>query len=1025
MGFRIEDLQNASLPLGGSEVLELEQAGNSRKVTLADLLPGFDGDTLTASLMDDEDPMKAAGQVAFNAELEYPAGTVGAALKLMPAYPDRAAVEAAIIPAEVTSIQVMAYHPGGLGGARYTRFELETEAQAVVDRINAVSTPDLSKATEWAINNAVRRLKGAGLLAVGKLGALLDLGGAGQAGQAAALVDWIRPTVVTPTLAGSGTTVYTPGKGLQFSGASYVTLGVGFDSLPGVALNAAHAGVFITGSGADDRTQTNDNPMIGGGSRLGLRPNNNAGAITALINTNTAVAIGRQVVGRAGHTIATRISSTAVVGYRDGEMVGETSSASQSVSASHPAIGWWSTPNLFSTDTASFAHFGGALTAADAAVLYDILVEYRHLIQSGANPGALLQSDDGAWWELGYGFVRTPYHYGADEVDDTQAFRDLCSVQRKAWIPIPKSFFKVQDEVVVLARVKGDWSRVRMQIVTPYSRGFDVRDKAKLVGVKIDHEVITATAPAEGGQHCAVLLGRFHGFMAPVRDVDIDVAINALSPMPAGVYVIGNVKDPTIKYHVSGRHINGAAFLAHWGTQIDPDNVTEHSIQRPRGGRIVRGVGKSTVTSGHRGFYYSGVVDWHVDHMEAHNFTAPFGIAPGDKTADFDDDAFNETRQKLLSNLTFDKVILENPAGTACQMWGRTAFIDGKRWYSTDLDSCSSITINSLLIRRGANSIGTGDDGIMVDIDMGANIDIPNLQVTNAPGLSSAVTDVLSPTVRVNGGRNVNIAGRIVGRVGTHLLSGDNVTVNIAAEHQSLAVETSDQSVGVKLIATVPTGTVVNAISAGDTSMVLLASPDCHIVPGMMFDYGGARFMFASSLAGANLTDANVTVKIYPAPIAIPASGVITVLGGLSNFKLLGSEKGYYRNHWYSSADSRIPNNGYIEIDSKYSADDGVQIDGGGGYDFNGGVIDFSNRRNAADTQDIEINANARDVHMHGIRLSPSPSRLATNHILANAACSGIIARDNYGYGSTGTKFSIPATGADGVANVNANYEAP
>lgn len=40
MGFRISDLQSASLPLTGSELVELEQAGGSRKVAVSELMPG-------------------------------------------------------------------------------------------------------------------------------------------------------------------------------------------------------------------------------------------------------------------------------------------------------------------------------------------------------------------------------------------------------------------------------------------------------------------------------------------------------------------------------------------------------------------------------------------------------------------------------------------------------------------------------------------------------------------------------------------------------------------------------------------------------------------------------------------------------------------------------------------------------------------------------------------------------------------------------------------------------------------------
>lgn len=44
MGYTISDLLPASLPLGGGELLEMTQGGNSRSVRVSDLLPGFEAD---------------------------------------------------------------------------------------------------------------------------------------------------------------------------------------------------------------------------------------------------------------------------------------------------------------------------------------------------------------------------------------------------------------------------------------------------------------------------------------------------------------------------------------------------------------------------------------------------------------------------------------------------------------------------------------------------------------------------------------------------------------------------------------------------------------------------------------------------------------------------------------------------------------------------------------------------------------------------------------------------------------------
>ncbi len=63
MGYRISDLQKASVPLNGSESFEIEQGGSSRQVSLLDLLPGFDS-TLSADLLN---PIKGVNLIGFKA----------------------------------------------------------------------------------------------------------------------------------------------------------------------------------------------------------------------------------------------------------------------------------------------------------------------------------------------------------------------------------------------------------------------------------------------------------------------------------------------------------------------------------------------------------------------------------------------------------------------------------------------------------------------------------------------------------------------------------------------------------------------------------------------------------------------------------------------------------------------------------------------------------------------------------------------------------------------------------------------
>lgn len=73
MGWKISDLQGASLPLAGGELLEVAQGGNSRSVRVSDLLPGFES-TLAADLASNDNDELGAALIG------YAGSTVAAAL---------------------------------------------------------------------------------------------------------------------------------------------------------------------------------------------------------------------------------------------------------------------------------------------------------------------------------------------------------------------------------------------------------------------------------------------------------------------------------------------------------------------------------------------------------------------------------------------------------------------------------------------------------------------------------------------------------------------------------------------------------------------------------------------------------------------------------------------------------------------------------------------------------------------------------------------------------------------------------
>jgi hypothetical protein len=64
MGWKISDLQGASLPLSGNELIEVTQGGNSRSLRVLDLLPGFDNE-LAVDPANASDATKGAAMIGF------------------------------------------------------------------------------------------------------------------------------------------------------------------------------------------------------------------------------------------------------------------------------------------------------------------------------------------------------------------------------------------------------------------------------------------------------------------------------------------------------------------------------------------------------------------------------------------------------------------------------------------------------------------------------------------------------------------------------------------------------------------------------------------------------------------------------------------------------------------------------------------------------------------------------------------------------------------------------------------------
>lgn len=920
----------------------------------------------------------------------------------IPVYASAAAISSITVPGGLSAFATQGYSSTGDGGrANYRRFVAETELAAIV----AAYPESLPKKKQWAINNVLRRLKAGGVWS--KLSLLVDFGGLALASSSAGLINWKAPSTA---LVASGGPTYTAGLGFTGDGVDASISAGAWNTLAG-GLDSSHLGIWLT-TNANGRGKINNDFAAGASGGVYIRPNYN-GKVRSVVNHTTALDTG-DVVGRLGHTVVNRSGAGALEVYRDGRQVGSGTTASTSVVTA--PLTFLSYATAYSTDTIGWAHAGASLTALEVDLIYDVMMEFRHIIEWDADPAKLIQDASGAWFELDLNGEVNLYQYGArgnNLTDDTQAWIDACALRQKVSVPQPLVAYRVEDDIPVRAHVQGDWAKVNLTIATLNARGFWPQHKSKLKGLDISRTLNLLTTVG-GDRHNAVLVGQFHDDQRPFHDIVVDVRIRDEGAKRHNLFsILGDVKNGEFSAEITGDSMS-LGMLTHWGSVYD-DSAVQQTIQRPRDLRFPKIVHRNRVTGAGYGIYLSGPVNFAFGTVLLEKCSYGGIIAAGDLNESYDLASNNEAVGRLMSGITFENVSVIDPIFRGFWVVGRSDIEGGTRWYATDPASNPSMEIGTFNLVRGPST----QQGNAIYGELWKNLRVHDLTVTNKPGVSSTVADLTHPALYFEGCRDIDVKGATRVRAGARLVSGARIKIDLDAQNNR-ATESTSASFGVKASGANTAVTIVNAVAIGDTSVVLASVP-CHICPGMAFEVGGNRYHFAGS-AASGLGDTNVTIAIEPAVATISAGTAVAILNGVSDVDVLGTYRGFYYGFHADSAYNKVPCDIRLNADIKDSTLDGARVTEGELIRVVGGVFDRNNRSNNANGRDIRIDATGKVYDVTGVVFSPSPgSRLTRHHVYVGAGASGVSVIGNKFFGAVTAATSIPANGADGVANIVAN----
>lgn len=457
---------------------------------------------------------------------------------------------------------------------------------------------------------------------------------------------------------------------------------------------------------------------------------------------------------------------------------------------------------------------------------------------------------------------------GDGATNDTAAFVAACAQTQDVFVP-PGTYLLTPTgyELKVFCRLFGvrGASIINITINSTLTNGFCMQPNSALDGLTINRNLTLTTAGADGNAVACWPSGTTN----PVPQAFTGISLTNLTIVGTGVQrnlvtFLGNISN----FEMDNLDISGvflSPILIHWRRLPSAPFDSYH----PRQGRLTNITCSATSLSNARnGPYFAATHDIYAENIKTINCEDGIVVAAGDIGGLF---AVGESTGKVLSNMTFVNVYIENPSSKGFWVAGRSDFqssIDN-RWFMTDPGSNVGVTINGLTIACGP---GTTTSTEPFDFYFAKNVSVSNLNLYAPPSEVARLSTMWGIWFRA--AVNCSVQGRINLSRGVRSVNSLNCVLRDSiVTHNRPMADVASADYGVTAQGALVTAVAAASVSLGATS-VRLSSVPADIYPGMIFTNSGNTFVFTQS---ATAGDTSVTVGIQPAPASLSAGAILDI----------------------------------------------------------------------------------------------------------------------------------------------------
>ena len=457
---------------------------------------------------------------------------------------------------------------------------------------------------------------------------------------------------------------------------------------------------------------------------------------------------------------------------------------------------------------------------------------------------------------------------GNGVADDTDAFVNACAQTQDVFVP-PGTYVlnPTGYELKVFCRLFGvrSASIININITSTLTNGFCMQSNGALDGLTINRNLTLVTAGADGNAIACWPSGTTNPVPQEFTGISLkNLTIDGTGSQRNLITFLGNISN----FEMDNIDISGvflSPILIHWRRLGQAPFDSYH----PRHGRVANIVCSATsVADARNGPYFAATHDIYVENIKTINCEDGIVVAAGDIGGVF---TVGDSAGKVMSNMTFVNIYVDNPTSKGFWVAGRSSFQSsiGNRWFMTDLEESTGVTINGLTIACGADTTASTEP---VDLFFAKNVYINNLNIFVKPSEISRLATLTAVWFRA--AVNCGIQGRINMSRGIRSVNSLNCVVNDSIiTHNRAMADVAAADYGINAQGALETAVVASTVSIGSTSIVLANVP-ADIYPGTIFTNSGNTFVFAQSASAA---DNSVTIAIQPAPASLSIGAVISI----------------------------------------------------------------------------------------------------------------------------------------------------